>query len=108
MIEDPLSCEVRSEHDGVRVRLAGTLDLATEQLLEDTLADLRAAGHRKLMVDLRGLVFMDSTGLRLVQRWNTAARTDGFVLRFVRGVPRVQRVFEITGTAAHIAFVDLG
>ena len=40
---------------------------------------------------------MDSTGLRLVIRWDTAAREDGFEFAIVPGPEVVQRVFRLTG-----------
>ena len=43
------------------------------------------------------LTFMDSTGLRLVIRWDTDAREDGFEFAIVPGPEVVQRVFRLTG-----------
>jgi anti-anti-sigma factor len=103
---EPLSIEVFRDRDAVRLRPVGTLDLATEPQLEERLTELRAAGFRELIVDLRGLVFMDSTGLRLILRWDAAARADGFTIGFVPGSPEIQRVFELTGTSEHASFVD--
>jgi anti-sigma B factor antagonist len=105
-LADSLSFELLRERDAVRLRPVGTLDLATEPLLEQQLAELRAAGFRDLIVDLRGLEFMDSTGLQLVLRWNAAARVDGFSIGFVPGSPMIQRVFELTGTTEHVSFID--
>jgi anti-sigma B factor antagonist len=104
--DEPLRCEVVPEREAVRVRPVGTLDMATAPLLESKLAELRTAGFRDLIVDLRGLDFMDSTGLRLVLRWDAAARADGFQVGFVPGSPQIQRVFEVTGTAEHVPFLD--
>src|SRR6266508_5129994 len=79
---ESLSFEVLRERDAVRLRTVGTLDLATVPQLEQQLSELRGAGCRELLVDLRGLEFMDSTGLQLVLRWNGAARADGFRIGF--------------------------
>jgi len=105
-VDESLICEVVPERDAVRVRPVGSLDLATEPILEARLAELRQAGCRELILDLRGLVFMDSTGLRLVLRWNAASRADGFGVSFVAGAPGIQRVFELTGTTALVPFID--
>jgi anti-sigma B factor antagonist len=104
-LETALHCEVVPERDVVRVRPVGTLDLATVPLLEEQLAQLRAAGFTAVLLDLRGLEFMDSTGLRLMLRWDAAARADGFSLGIVPGSPVIQRVFELTGTEPHLPFV---
>lgn len=106
--EDELTCEVVPERDVVRVRPVGALDVATASMLEEQLSELRSARFRELIVDLRGLVFMDSTGLRLLLRWDAAARSDGFRLGFVPGAPEVQRVFELTGTTDSIRFLESG
>jgi anti-sigma B factor antagonist len=106
--QESLQCEIWPERDAVRVRPVGTLDMATAPLLEDQLGELRTAGFRALLVDLRGLRFMDSTGLRLMLRWDAAARSDGFELRIVPGEPAIQRVFELTGTLDRLPFVDSG
>ena len=104
--EESLTCEVVPERDAVRVRPIGALDLATGPVLEQQLAELRAAGFRHMLVDLRGLTFLDSTGLQLVLRWEAAARADGFAIGFVPGPPEVQRVFELTGVLDSISFVS--
>ena len=103
-----LTCEVVPERDLVRVRPRGALDVATASVLDEQLADLRAAGFRRLLIDLSELRFMDSTGLRLVLQWDAAARSDGFELGVMGGRPEVQRVFELTGTLECLPFVDSG
>ena len=106
--EDSLTFEIIPERQTVRVRPVGTLDLATAPELEAQLTELRAAGFRALILDLRGLVFLDSTGLQLMLRWDAAARADGFSLALVPGAPEVQRVFELTGTTERLPFTDAG
>jgi anti-anti-sigma factor len=102
---ESLRCEVIPRRDEVRVRPVGALDLATESVLEDQLIELTQAGFRRLVLDLEELSFMDSTGLRLVLRWDAEARKDGFELELIAGPPPVQRVFELTGTINHLPFV---
>jgi anti-sigma B factor antagonist len=104
--EASLTCQVIPGSDAVRVRAAGSLDVATTPVLEQQLQELVDAGHRHLVVDLGGLSFMDSTGLRLALRWDAAGRKDGFQVRFMRGSPAVQRVFEVTGMADRVPFLD--
>jgi anti-sigma B factor antagonist len=103
--ESSLTCEVVPERDAVRVRPIGSLDLATVPVLEQQLNELREAGFRRLIVDLGGLWFMDSTGLRLALKWHHAAQRDGFEIGFAPGPPAVQRVFEVTGTSEHMPFI---
>ena len=105
--DDPgsLVCAVVPERDAVRVRPVGSLDMATVSVLERQLEELREAGFRRLIVDLGGLSFMDSSGLRLALKWQAAAQHDGFEIGFAPGSPAVQRVFELTGMTEHVAFV---
>jgi anti-anti-sigma factor len=99
-------CDVQPERDGVRVLPHGELDAATGPALERQIGELRDAGFRRLILDLSQLDFMDSTGLRLILKWDAEARQDGFSIEIVPGPPVVQRVFEVTGTAARLPFVD--
>ena len=58
-----------------------------------------------MIVDLSGLVFMNSTGVRLALKLEAASRQDGFEIGFVPGPPAVQRVFEVTGTTGVVRFI---
>ena len=99
-------CDVSREGASATVRVAGALDLATVSVLDTQLAALRGAGFRRLILDLRGLDFIDSTGLRCILKYDSLARNNGFSIELVRGPRAVQRVFELTGTTAHLPFVD--
>ena len=80
--------------------------MATAPALQGELAALRDAGFDRIILDLSALEFIDSTGLRLVLTLDAEARRDGFTLSLVRGSAAVQRVFELTGTAGALPFVD--
>jgi anti-sigma B factor antagonist len=58
------------------------------------------------VLDMRALTFMDSTGLRLVIRWDTAAREEGFEFAIVPGTEVVQRVFRLTGMDEHLRIAE--
>ena len=96
-------------HDGrsVRVVPVGELDLATCGQLEPAIHELLRAGAERLIIDLRRVCFLDSTGLRLTLALDAAARGDGFDLELIPGPPDVQRVFEITGTVETLPFVTV-
>ena len=104
-LPEAFSCEVQPERGAVRVFALGSLDVATGPALEHQLEELRDAGFRRLIVDLSKLGFMDSTGLRLLLKWDAEARQDGFSIELVPGPPGVQRVFDMTGTAGLLPFV---
>jgi anti-sigma B factor antagonist len=102
-----LSFQTTVTGDVAVVALTGELDVAGASLLEHEL-DRIAADHdaSSLVLDLSGLDFMDSTGLRLVVLADERARSEGRRLVLVRGRPDVQRVFEITRMTDRLAFVD--
>lgn len=112
-LSDPFSpepthfaCEVEPGHDGVRIVPLGALDIATVPILDAQLRELRDSGFRRLVVDLRRLAFIDSTGLRLLLAYDADARQDGFAFTLIPGSPKVQRVFELTKTLDVLPFVD--
>ncbi|HEX2411403.1 MAG TPA: STAS domain-containing protein [Solirubrobacteraceae bacterium] len=85
----------------------GELDLSGATVLQaelDRLAADRDVGG--VVLDLRGLAFMDSSGLRLVVLADMQAREAGRRFALVRGDETVQRVFEITRMSERLAFVD--
>jgi anti-sigma B factor antagonist len=91
----PFRCDVAPERDAVRVVPCGELDIATTPQLERQLRELHEAGFRRIVLDLRGLRFMDSTGLRLIMGQDALARADGHAFTLVAGPPAVQRIFEL-------------
>jgi anti-anti-sigma factor len=103
---DVFSCDVGRNDSMAWVRPAGDLDLDTVHRVESKLAELREDGCRDLVLDLRDLTFMDSTGLRLVIRWHTAALGDGFRFAVVPGADVVQRVFRLTGMDAYLTVAE--
>jgi anti-anti-sigma factor len=64
----------------LRIVVRGELDLASSERLE---AALLAAGDHSTLVDLRGLTFMDSTGVRTLLQANEDAASAGSELRFL-------------------------
>jgi anti-sigma B factor antagonist len=78
------------------VRVHGELDIATAGDLERALLRPRDPGEQ-VVLDLAGLRFMDSTGLRVLLRARTEAKAGRWEL-FVRNVPaNVQRLFSLSG-----------
>ena len=88
------------------LELAGELDISTSQDLERELTRLERGSPPTLIVDLRALTFIDSTGLRTILAADTRARERGGRLAVVTGSPSVQRVFEISRLDQRLTFVD--
>jgi anti-anti-sigma factor len=80
----------------VHVSLVGELDISTATRLEDELGRQEAERPELIVLDLQGLTFMDSTGLRLLISADARAREEGRSLTIVRGSEMVQRVMRLT------------
>jgi anti-sigma B factor antagonist len=91
--------------DAAVVRLQGELDLAAAPLLERALLPVIADRPRRVIVDLRAVDFMGSTGLHALSQLRHRLGEDSQLL-VVRGPERVQRVLEITGLTGTLRFVD--
>jgi anti-sigma B factor antagonist len=102
--QDEFRIEVEREPGRVRVRPVGELDLATVSTLERELARVRESGVDCVVLDLRGLTFMDSTGLSLTLRWALESSRDGFDFSLVRGEGAIRRLFELTGMDRRLPF----
>lgn len=98
-------CDVHEHGEIAVVRLAGELDLATAPEAQAALRRA-AAEKREVVLDLRGLVFMDSTGLRLTLEMDALARQEGFRFVVVRGSGIIHRVFQMSGVEEHLTLVD--
>jgi anti-sigma B factor antagonist len=97
-------CALAVEDGTAVVRPRGDLDLATVDVLDARLREARALA-RDVVLDLRGLDFADSSGIRLLLTWQRAAETDGFAFGLVRGGGGVHEVFALTGVEDLLRFV---
>jgi anti-anti-sigma factor len=89
-----------------RIAPAGELDIATTPALEQAIAEATGEPGAALVLDLRELTFMDSTGLRTLAQTNARAEDEGFTLAIVRGSSQIERVLEISGLGALLPLVD--
>jgi anti-sigma B factor antagonist len=89
------------------VRPVGELDVSTVPVLAARIAELRRAGFRQVVLDLSGLLFIDSSGLHMIIDCDADARQDGCAFELIPGLPSIQRVFEITGLAGRLPFRDM-
>jgi anti-sigma B factor antagonist len=89
------SWTVCHEPDACVLVVQGELELTSSEALADAAVHLATALDRgmRLIIDLEGVRFLDSTGLRALLRIHTHTN-DALVLR--SPVPRVRRLLEIT------------
>jgi anti-anti-sigma factor len=93
--------------DGARVlRLTGEFDLAGVEAFDRELHRTPRSGEETVVLDLRELTFIDSSGLRAVLMADREARAAGRHCLIVRGPDRVNRVLELTGVEHRLELVD--
>ena len=93
--------------DGARVRLNGELDLSSAPAFAARLAELEAGQPDLLEIDLRGLTFMDSSGLAELFGANRRARERGGRIVIVKDHGPVERVLNLARVEDVIDVVDL-
>lgn len=101
---EPFQVDVHPERTVVRVAPAGELDLATADTLAAELRELRDAGFDHVVLDMRRLTFIDSTGIALLLSEDRRARKDGHDFVLISGTPAIQRVLEICGVAGLLRY----
>jgi anti-sigma B factor antagonist len=102
-----LSLQTYQEPDAVRVAVSGELDLSSALVFEEELRRIEARSKQALLVlDLRSLKFMDSTGLRLILSANARALNSGRKLAIVQGGEAIRRIFRLTGVLDRLNFVE--
>lgn len=100
--------DLETQHDNgyVRIVLTGELDISSASTVEEELTRLEAEELGLIVLDLRKLDFMDSTGLRLIVSADARARDASRRLVLVRGPEAVQRIFDITRLDERLEIVD--
>lgn len=103
-MNNQLLVDVRNEGQTTVVAVTGELDLASSHILEEQLAT--AGGAELVIVDLRGLEFIDSTGLSVLVKAHHEAQEAGRRFGVVRGNAQVQRLLGLTGLAERLTVAD--
>lgn len=92
--------------DAAWVRVAGEVDIATTPRLERVLQEA-LLWARLVVLDLRDLAFMESSGVHAIVGTGTHARQTGRRVVVLRGPRDVDRVFAATGTSADLELHDV-
>ena len=100
--QDQLRIDVRQLPERVVLCLHGELDLATAPLLSREVESVDLGTVATVVLDLQGLEFMDSTGLRAVLAAQQRLREYGGAFAVTRGTPQVQRLLAVTRADEHL------
>jgi anti-sigma B factor antagonist len=105
-VQSHFRLEVRNEDEATVIAISGELDLASSPTLQEELDRAQASTAGLLIIDLRQLDFMDSTGLSVLVRAHQRADEHGQRLAMVKGPQQVQRLLSLTGVADRLTLVD--
>jgi anti-sigma B factor antagonist len=101
-----LLIEVSRNGDRVVVRLQGELDLASVPMLESEMENATLDDPATVVLDLSGLEFIDSTGLRAILSLDKRYTESGQTFALVRGSQQVQRLMNMTRVDEHLKIID--
>lgn len=103
-LERAFEVDVKVETRGTVLTVSGELDIASSQTLEAELGKLHDVAT--VIVDLRGLTFIDSTGLGVLVRAHQLAKEHGRRFGLVRGNGQVTRLLSLTGLDTELLVAD--
>jgi anti-sigma B factor antagonist len=94
----------QAERDRTVVTLEGELDFGVKERARAAIEG--ACDARVAVVDLRGLTFMDTSGVHLLLEARDRCRASGHRLLVVRGAPNIQRALTVLDLERELEFVD--
>ena len=106
MTDSAFELNVVRSSSRMHVTPRGELDIATAPQLEDAVSAATSEPVAELVLDLRELTFMDSTGLRVLAQANMKAEQAGTALSIWRGSHQIERVLEISGLGPLLPLAD--
>src|SRR5690242_987027 len=105
-IPSPFSVQRSDRDHAVVMALGGDLDLVAAPELEELLQASAVSGAR-VVVDLRALEFIDSSGLAVLSRAAAAAQSEGWELSIVASTSStVQHIFTVSGMTDVLPFIE--
>ena len=101
-LEEPLTVEVASQGDEVVLVLVGELDPHTAPILRSSVDDAVSDATATLVLDVAGLQFIDSSGLRVIISAHKTMDERGGRLVLRAPTDNTRRLLDITGLADHV------
>jgi anti-sigma B factor antagonist len=107
MSEDQqLRIVTRQRPDRLVIELEGELDMVSSPLLTDALATANSSESPTVVLDLRGVSFLDSTGLRAIFMARDATHGRGQQFAVTPGSAQVQRLLSLTRLDEHLRTIE--
>lgn len=104
-IPESLHTELEQHGETIVVVASGEIDLTSADRLQAQLHGLLSSVDR-VVLDLRQVVFIDSTALRCMLEVDKASRDANVEFLLVPGPPQVQRLFQVTRTEDALRFIE--
>lgn len=101
-----LELKIRQKSGITVVGAAGEIDVFTAPDLDAGLGEVIAAGGVRIVLDLTGVTFLDSTGLGVLVKSLKSVRAEQGWVRLVIGSQKIRKIFDITGLDAAMPLYD--
>jgi anti-anti-sigma factor len=101
-----LTIETAQRNGTYAVAVAGELDLAVTPALEQALAEAERSEAKRILLDIDGLEFIDSTGMQAIVHAARRSLNGADRLRLTRGRGHVAAMFQLTALDQTLPFVD--
>jgi anti-sigma B factor antagonist len=101
-----LAIEAEGQPDAYVIRITGELDLAGCPGLESALQKAERVQADRIFLDLEGLTFIDSIGLRTLLRASRRSASNGNRLQITRGRGHPAKMFRLTGLDEALPLTD--
>ena len=101
-VQRSFTVQLQPRADVALIAVSGELDIASAPELEQALDQIRPELTKLVIVDLRELEFMDSTGLSIIVRAHQRLSESDCELTLIKGQPQVQRLLDLTGVADRV------
>jgi anti-sigma B factor antagonist len=101
-VQRSFTVQLQPHSEAAMIVVSGELDIASAPELEQALDRIRPDLTKLVIVDLRELEFMDSTGLSIIVRAHQRLSEHDCELTLIKGPPQVQRLLDLTGVADRV------
>lgn len=98
---DGIELKVDRNGPGAVLSVTGEVDLTSAPRLDDEVTSLIEGAVTDLVIELRGVSFMDSTGLRVLLKASKLIDSNGGKLQLAQPSEPVRRLLEVSGLDTH-------
>jgi len=99
-----MKSHVQEQGEFVIIALDGELDVALAPQLKTLLKETIEKGHKKIVVNMKDVKFIDSSCLGVMVNAHKFAVEKKGAIKFAESSEQVRKIFELTRTDRHLAF----